>query len=336
MNSSLNPRRIQTPFGFSSTASQVVEGVDLSGRRAIVTGGASGIGVETAAALAGAGAEVTLAVRNVEAAREVAAKIDADPGDVDIAHLDLTDQRSVEAFADSWRGPLHLLINNAGVMASPEERTAQGWELQFATNHLGHFALTCRLRAALAEAGGARVVALSSSAHLFSPIVFGDLHFRFRPYDPRLAYAQSKTANVLFAVALSERWADDGILANSVNPGAIPTRIQRHVGNRVVTPPEFQKSSEQGASTSVLAAVSPLLEGVGGRYFNDCHEAALVAARPVAGVDRKDSVGEADGAAASYVSNPEEMADSVAAYALDPEEAERLWRVSVELVGVAA
>lgn len=180
-----------SPFGFSTTAAEVVQGVDLTGRRAIVTGGASGIGVETARALAGAGAQVTLAVRDAGAGAKTAAEIG---GDVAVAHLDLTDLDSVRAFAAAWDGPLHILVNNAGVMAAPETRTAQGYELQFATNHLGHFALATGLHGALAAAGGARIVSVSSSAHMRFPVLFDDPHFRFVPYDPWAAYGQSKTA----------------------------------------------------------------------------------------------------------------------------------------------
>src|SRR5271155_2020524 len=194
---------ITTPFGFDSTAAEVIEGVDLSGRRAIVTGGSSGVGVETARALAGAGAEVTLAVRDTRAGDRTAAEITASTGGatVLVSRLDLSDQASVSDFAERWQGPLDLLVNNAGVMALPTlELTAQGWELQFATNHLGHFALAIGLHPALVAAGTARIVSLSSVGHLRSPVVFDDVNFSARAYDPRLAYGQSKTANVLFAV----------------------------------------------------------------------------------------------------------------------------------------
>jgi NAD(P)-dependent dehydrogenase (short-subunit alcohol dehydrogenase family) len=214
--------RITTPFTAKSTADEVSEGVDLTGRRAIVTGGASGIGVETSKTLARRGAAVTLAVRNVEAARLVAAEITAETGgaSIDVRPLELTDPASVRSFVDGWDEPLDLLINNAGVM-SIQERTLNdaGWEAQFATNFLGHFALTSGLHRSLAQADGARVVSVSSSAHLFSPVVFDDINFRFRPYDPLLAYGQSKTAVVLFGVAASSRWADDGITVNTLNPG---------------------------------------------------------------------------------------------------------------------
>ncbi len=223
---------ITTPFGFHTTAAEVVEGIDLSGKRMIVTGGSSGIGVETARALVGAGAEVTLAVRNVEAGSETAAGIvdSTSMENIRVARLDLADRGSIAAFAAAWEGPLDVLINNAGVMACPEEHTVEGWEMQFATNHLGHFALSVGLHGALAAAAPARIVSVSSSAHFLSPVIFDDLHFDYRRYDPWLAYGQSKTANVLFAVGATKRWAGDGITANALMPGAIATNLQRHVG----------------------------------------------------------------------------------------------------------
>ena len=298
--------RITTSFGFRSTTDEVAKGIDSSGKRVIVTGGSSGIGVETARALAGIGAEVTLAVRDTDAGARVAADITATTGNkaIHVAKLDLTDQVSVAAFVAAWDGPLHVLINNAGIMACPEQRTAEGWELQFAANHLGHFALAVGLHDALAAAGNARIVAVSSTAHMLSPVVFDDIHFAFRRYDPWLAYGQSKTANILFAVGATARWANDGITANALNPGAIATNLQRHVGGKLVTPPELQKTREQGAATSVWLATSPLLEGVGGRYFSDCNEAVRVTRRQ-----------------ADY--------SGVAPYALDPANADRLWEESL-------
>ena len=296
--------RIKTTFGFRSTAAEVVAGIDMSGKRAVVTGGASGIGIPTAAALAGAGAQVTLAVRNVEAALPVAAGITAKAGDrpVLVEQLDLADQASVAAFVSRWRGPLHVLVNNAGVMALPQQRTAEGWEMQFATNHLGHFALANGLHRALAEAGGARIVSVSSSAHQLSPVIFDDIHFAFRPYEPILAYGQSKTANILFAVEATARWTADGITVNALTPGAILTNLQRYRGG-MSTPPELRKTVEEGAATSVFVASSPLLDGIGGRYFVDCNEAEVVSQR----------TGDTTG---------------VAPYALDADNAKRLWELS--------
>ncbi|WP_433045508.1 SDR family NAD(P)-dependent oxidoreductase [Dactylosporangium sp. CS-033363] len=293
-------------FGFESTASEVLAGADLSGKRAVVTGGGSGIGVETARALANAGAEVTLAVRNTAAAQEFAQEIKAQ-----VMPLDLADQASVRAFAEAWEGPLHILVNNAGVMASPLSRTGEGWESQFATNHLGHFALAARLLPSLRQAGGARVVAVSSAAHLRSPVVFEDIHFERREYEPWLAYGQSKTANVLFAVEADRRWSGDGIRVNALNPGGIHTNLQRHIDVdelvRTATAanggvPIRWKTPEQGAATSALLAGSPTVADVGGKYYDDCAEAAP---------------------------NQPGTRTGVAAYALDPEAASRLWDVSV-------
>ena len=223
---------ITTPFDKDSTATEVVEGVDLSGKRAIVTGAASGIGVETARALAGAGAAVTLAVRHTGDGETVASEIRSTTGndEVTVAPLELTDYASIDAFVTAWDGPLDILVNNAGVMAIQElTLTDRGDEMQFATNHLGHFALALGLHDALASAGNARIVSVSSSGHLRSPVVFDDLDYAFREYEPFGAYGQSKTANVLFAVEATTRWAEDGITANALMPGGIATPLQRHV-----------------------------------------------------------------------------------------------------------
>jgi NAD(P)-dependent dehydrogenase (short-subunit alcohol dehydrogenase family) len=303
--------RITTQFGSGSTAAEVIQGIDLSGKRAIVTGGASGIGIETARAIASAGAAVTLAVRRPEAAAAVAADICASSGNsaVEIKPLDLADLASVRRFCADWDGPLHILVNNAGIMALPElQRTQQGLELQFATNFLGHFALATGLHRALAAASGARIASVSSSANMMAPVFFDDPHFNFIPYDPRLAYAQSKTACALFAVEVTRRWAKDGIFSNALNPGAILTNLQKHVGGKLVTPPEKQKNPEQGAATSVLLVTSPQLEGVGGRYFEDCNEASVVSKRP------------------------ENFGGGVAPYAIDPANAQRLWDLATVLL----
>jgi NAD(P)-dependent dehydrogenase (short-subunit alcohol dehydrogenase family) len=311
---------VTTPFGARSTAAEVIDGIDLSGKRAIVTGGASGIGVETARALASAGAEVTLAVRNVDAGARVAADITAGTRNerVLVAPLDLADQASVAAFVAGWTGPLHILVDNAGIMAAPETRTPQGWELQFATNHLGHFALTTGLRDALAAAGSARVVMVSSVGHVNGDVDFDDIHFERRPYDPWLAYGQSKTANILFAVEGAKRWAGDGIAVNALNPGRITgTNLSRYIGDVSAAPASIDagntdvswKTVEQGAATSVLLAASSLVGDVTGRYFEDCSEAPPH--KP--GIRR-----------------------GVAAYALDPDHAARLWRVSLDMIANAA
>src|SRR3954468_9946257 len=224
--------RITTPFGATTTAAEVIAGVDLTGKRAVVTGGASGLGEETARVLATAGADVTIAVRNLQAGTQAAARIIAssDNPRVHVSLLDLADQASVKAFVAQWKGPLDILVDNAGVMANPETRTAEGWEIQFATNHLGHFALTVGLHDALTAAGDARVVVLSSVGHVNGPVRFDDLDFTREPYDPWLAYAQSKTANILFAVEAAKRWAGDGITVNALNPGRIwETGLGRHI-----------------------------------------------------------------------------------------------------------
>lgn len=308
--------RITTPFGAKSTADEVIAGVNLTGRCAIVTGGASGLGRETARALASAGAEVTIAARNLEAGSIAAEEITAKTGNSNVhaARLDLADLASVAEFVMGWTGPLHILVDNAGVMANPEQRTPEGRELQFATNHLGHFALTVGLHHALKAAGHARVVVLSSVGHVNGPVRFDDLDFTKEPYDPWLAYAQSKTANILFAVEAAKRWAGDGITVNALNPGRIwETNLGRHIET---PPPTFdpsgksgvsEKTIAQGAATSVLLAASPLVEGVTGRYFEDCQEAESF----VPGIRR-----------------------GVTDYALDPDNARRLWDLSVELTGV--
>jgi NAD(P)-dependent dehydrogenase (short-subunit alcohol dehydrogenase family) len=309
-----------TTYGPTTTAAEIVANVDLHGKRAVVTGASSGIGVETARALASTGAEVTLAVRNLEAGREVAdriaEKLPSGAAGPQVAPLDLADPASVAGFVRSWSGPLHILVNNAGVMALPKvTRTAAGYEMQFATNHLGHFALTTGLHRWLAAADGARVVAVSSIGHLFGPVVFDDLHYRFRPYDQWTSYGQSKSAIVLFAVAAAQRWAGDDVVVNALMPGNIAsTALARHMGpddlanfgkeTDLTLPPV--KTIEQGAATSVLLAASPDVEGVTGRYYEDCAEAPVVHER-------------------------EGHAGGVAPYVLDPDNADRLWQISEQL-----
>ncbi|MEH0929149.1 SDR family NAD(P)-dependent oxidoreductase [Micromonospora sp. CPCC 205558] len=305
--------RTTTPFDARSTAADVVAGVDLSGQRAIVTGASSGIGVETTRALATAGAEVTLAVRDVRAGERIAREIGNGTanGLLRVMPLDLSDRRSVAAFVASWDGPLHILVNNAGVSATPEMRTAEGWELQFATNHLGHFALATGLHPALAGAGRARVVSLSSIAHAQAPMVFEDVNFRERPYDRLLAYGESKTATALFAVEANRRWAGDGITVNAANPGAIHTNLARHLTEEdYANLPAFDfKTPQQGAATSVLLAASPQLDGIGGRYFEDCAQAVRY--------------------------SPETPLRGVADHAIDPVAAARLWQLSLDLLAGA-
>jgi len=315
---------ISTPFTASSTADEVLQGVDLSGIRAIVTGASSGIGVETARALTAAGAEVTLAVRNTTAGNAVAETIKRSTGAIRprVLRLDLEDKVTVIRFVEAWDGPLHLLVNNAGLVTGGLERTREGWELQFATNHLGHFALATGLHDALAlgasEQDGARIVSLSSTAHMRSGIDFDDLHFERRSYDPQIAYAQSKTANSLFAVEATRLWAADGIVANAVNPGGVATGLQRNFTTQQKESLDAAeaagvfayKTVEQGAATSIVAAVAPEFARTGGHYLDDAREAYTVP-------------------------NDAELAQhphGVKEWALDPATAERLWVVSADLI----
>ncbi|GII32899.1 SDR family NAD(P)-dependent oxidoreductase [Planotetraspora mira] len=289
---------ISTPFNAKTTAAEVLAGVDLTGRRIIVTGGASGIGLETVRALRGAGAEVTVATRNPAGGERA---------------LDLSDLGSVRAFVAGWSGPVHAIVANAGIMAVPTRQVAtNGWELQLATNFLGHFALVTGLHENLRQAGDARVVTVSSGAHLGVPFDFDDPHFERRPYDPWAAYGQSKTAEVLLVVGVARRWAADGVTANSLSPGYIHTNLQRHLDDATMRAfgamddegnlltPDYYKTPEQGAATSVLLAASPLLDGVTGRYFLDNQEEGVVPGGP-------DATG------------------GVADWAVDPAVADRLW-----------
>ncbi|MBT2504264.1 SDR family NAD(P)-dependent oxidoreductase [Curtobacterium sp. ISL-83] len=315
---------IVTPFASDSTADDVLRGVALDGVRVVVTGASSGLGKETARALAAAGADVTMAVRNEAAGRAAADEIAASGarGRLRVSGLDLADQASVSRFVSAWEGPLHLLINNAGLVTGGLERTAEGWELQFATNHLGHFTLTVGLRPHLAagasQRGGARVVSLSSTAHMRDGIHFEDLHFEHRPYDPQLAYAQAKTANSLLSVEATRRWASDGIVANTVNPGGVPTGLQRNFtpGQKASLDAAeaagmfSYKTIGQGAATTIVAAVRPEFAHTGGHYLDDAQEAYTV----------PDD--------ASLADHPH----GVKAWALDPDAAERLWKVSSDLV----
>ncbi|MFG1664128.1 SDR family NAD(P)-dependent oxidoreductase [Streptomyces sp. Y7] len=305
-----------TPFGMRATAAEVLDGVDLSGRRIVVTGGASGLGVETVRALAGAGARVTIATRTPEAAK---ALLEEFPETRAVA-VDLADLASVRAFCAAWSGPLDGIIANAGVMMLPTRQVnAQGWEMQLATNYLGHFALAVGLHSALREAEKPRVVVVSSGAQLRAGFDFDDPQFERHPYDPFVAYARSKTADVLLAVGISDRWAEDGISANACAPGWIHTNLARHIdtatmqalgamdsdGNLLT--PDYYKTPAQGAATAVLLAASPLLEGVTGRYFEDNQEAEVV-----------------DG-------GPEVMA-GVAKWSVDPAAADRLWDYALPVV----
>jgi NAD(P)-dependent dehydrogenase (short-subunit alcohol dehydrogenase family) len=311
--------KIGSGFGAHSTADDVLAGVDLSGKLAIVTGGYSGLGLETTRALTKAGARVVVPARRPDTAWKALAGLE----DVELDELDLGDLDSVRAFAERFLETgrtVDFVIDSAGIMACPETRVGPGWEAQFATNHLGHFALVNRLWPAI-EPGGARVVSVSSRAHHFSGMRWDDVHWR-TGYDKWQAYGQAKTANVLFAVHLDKLGADRGVRAFSLHPGGILTPLQRHLpkaemvergwideqGN-ALNPSGF-KSPEQGAATQVWAATSSQLEGMGGVYLEDCD-----IAEPA--IDGDQSSG-------------------VRAWATDPDQAERLWTLSAELTGVNA
>lgn len=274
---------IGSGYGAATTAAQIVEGMDLSGRLAIVTGGSAGLGLETTRQLAQAGASVVVPAR--DPAR--AAKALAGLANVRIAALDLSDSESVAAFVDGFGATgqaCHVLINSAGIMATPFARDARRNEMQFSANHLGHFQLVQGLWPALERAGGARVVTLSSRGHFYAPVDFEDPNFERRPYDPIIAYAQAKTACALFAMGIDARGRDRGIRAFSVHPGGIVTGLSAHLGDDikrqfgaideagrpVIDPVNDKKTVEQGAATQLWCAVSPQLEGLGGVYCEDC------------------------------------------------------------------
>lgn len=284
-----NQRPIGSGFGPKSTAADVMKGVDLSGKTAVVTGGYSGIGLETTRALVAAGAEVIVPVRSKKKADE---NLAAAGLAVETREMDLADLASVQEFAADITGDrdaIDLLINNAGIMACPETRVGPGWEAQFATNHIGHFVLTEELVPYLKNAGGARVVCLSSVGHKRSPIRWGDIHFTKEPYDKWIAYGQSKTANALFALELNRRLKGDGVQAFSVHPGGIVTDLQRHMareemialgwvdenGNVPEAAKGFFKTPEQGCATTLWCAISPLLNDRGGEYCEDCDIAKI-------------------------------------------------------------
>ncbi|TDD71420.1 SDR family NAD(P)-dependent oxidoreductase [Actinomadura rubrisoli] len=308
-------------YDASSTAMDVIGGHNLTGKETIVTGGASGLGLETARAFAEAGARVVLAGRDSAKGEEAAARLREDTGNgrvvfrpLDLGSLESV-RRWVHAHAATGR-PLHILVANAGIMATPLTRTAEGFESQFGVNHLGHFALTLGLLPSLRAAGGARVVSLSSRAHRRGDVDLDDPNYLYRPYDPWEAYGQSKTATALFAVGMTAHFAGDGITCNAVMPGAIMTGLQRHIPRRELAetgwsaeerPPGW-KTPEQGAATSVWAAVAPELDGVSGKYLDDC---------AIAGP----WTGTGDPPNGHYLR-----------HALDPERAERLWDLSELLV----
>jgi NAD(P)-dependent dehydrogenase (short-subunit alcohol dehydrogenase family) len=282
-------------FGRETTAEEVLAGRDLQGKTAIVTGGHAGLGLETTRVLSNAGATVVIGSRDPKKAQSAVANMK----NVEVGRLDLASPNSIDRFADEFlssKRALDLLINNAGIMATPLMRDDRGYELQFATNHLGHFQLTAKLWEALKKSRDARVVALSSAGHRWSGVDFSDPNFNKRPYDKWVAYGQSKTANSLFAVALDKRGQEHGIRAFAVHPGGIVTDLSQYMTDEDLRPygihrvngvitisdatkfPGGFKTVEQGAATTIWAAVSPQLNGKGGVYCEDCDIASLVPA----------------------------------------------------------
>jgi NAD(P)-dependent dehydrogenase (short-subunit alcohol dehydrogenase family) len=312
-------RPLGSGFGPATTAEEAAAGVDLSGKIAVVTGGYSGLGLVTAKTLADRGAEVIVPARDMDKARQSVggdARLKLEP-------MDLLGPASIDAFADRFLAsskPLHLLINNAAIMAAPLMRDARGYEAQFSTNHLGHFQLTARLWPAIERAGaGARVVAVSSSAHTRAGVDLDDPNFERRAYDPWESYGQSKTANVLFALELDRRASSRGVRAYSLHPGGISTNLGRFTprehmqafgiidaeGKPIIDPENGKKTPEQGAATIVWCAVSPQLEGIGGVYCENCDVAAPAT----------------------------EGRGGVRPWAIDPDAARRLWTLSEKLTG---
>jgi NAD(P)-dependent dehydrogenase (short-subunit alcohol dehydrogenase family) len=303
-------------FDKNSTADDVLDGIDLAGKLVLVTGASGGLGAEAARAMAAKGAAVAITGRDLTKTEAVAARIrEAVPGaSVEARQLALDVPSSVRAFAKAFLADhpkLDILLNNAGVMACPLARTAEGWEQQLATNHVGHFLLTGLLAPALRAGAPARVVNVSSGGHLFGGVDFDDPHFERRPYDKFTAYGQSKTANILHALELDRRLAPAGIRAFAIHPGAIMTELGRHLTaddmGRFDGAMEF-KTVPCGAATEVYAATAPELEGRGGLYLEDCQVSALAGSQP-------------------------EGLLGVAPHALDAEAARRLWTLSEELVG---
>lgn len=308
-----------TPFGAKSTTDEVLAGIDLTGKRILITGVSAGLGVETARALAARGASIVGAARDLDKARAATAGI---PG-IALIPLDLASLESVRAAADALNAAgetFDVVIANAGVMATPQGRTADGFETQFGTNHLGHFVFVNRIASLIRDGG--RFVSLASAGHRFSDVDLEDPDFETTPYEPFLAYGRSKTANVLFAVEFDRRHKGRGVRAAAVHPGGIATELGRHLSpdamqalvdnlnaQREAGAPAFEfKSIPQGAATSVWAAAVASADEVGGRYCEDCHVA-----------ERNEAGGT--------------MTGGVRAYALDPERAKALWAKSEEMVG---
>lgn len=302
-------------FDWQSTTEDVLKGIDLNGKTVVITGATSGLGSETARVFAAHGAHVIITVRNVEKAASVVEMVRDKTGKtIEVEELELDSMVSVRAFADrilARKVKIDYLINNAGVASCPFGRTVDGFEMQFGVNHLGHFLMTNLIAPTLADGG--RVVLLSSTGHRMSPIVFDDINYENRPYEKHGAYGQSKTANALFAVGLNKRLSSRGIEVFSVHPGAIKTPLNRHMTKEdfaIFDSMDLQyKSLEQGAATSVYAATAPELTGKGGAFLSDCSIAPI--------------------------NDDEKIFDGVRTWAIDPQEAEKLWTVSEEMVGQA-
>ena len=316
-------------FGATSTTDEVLAGVNLSGKRVLVTGVSAGLGVETARALAAHGAQVVGAARDLAKAKRATQQVLADPahgGSLELVELDLASLASVRACAQALLAQdkrFDLVIANAGVMATPFGHTADGFETQFGTNHLGHFVLVNRIVPLLAR--GARVVNLSSAGHRFANVDLEDPNFQRTPYAEFVAYGRSKTANILFTVEFDRRHKGDGVRAAAVHPGGIRTELVRHMDPTVLQtmvdrinadhaargePPYSWKTIPQGAATSVWAGVVASAEAVGGRYCEDCHVSQVVEDK-----------------------NLNDIREGVRPYALDPEAAKALWALSEKMVG---
>ena len=310
-------------FGFSSTTDEVLDGHDLTGRRIVVTGASTGLGEETTRALAAHGASVTMAVRDpargAAAAERIRATVPA--ADLEIRVLDLASLASVRTFAAAFladHGSIDVLINNAGLMACPQGLTDDGFELQFGTNHLGHFLLGVLLAPALVAGAPARLVSLSSSGHTRADVSLDDWNFERSTYAPFTAYGRAKTANALFAVGVQRRFGARGVQAYSVHPGVIRTELGRHMTPETIAELTENlarsgramsfKTVPQGAATSVWAATAPELDAHGGAYLEDCGVAA--------------------------VNDDESVSGGVRSYALDPDRADALWTLSERLVGL--
>ncbi len=308
---------LKSGYGNRTSALELVAGMDLSAKTCVVTGGYSGLGLETVRAMAHAGARVIVAARRPDAAAEALAQV---TGNVEISELDLSDPASIDKFGASFSGPLHILINNAAIMANPLTRDSRGYESQFATNHLGHFQLVGRLWDALKAAGGARVVSLSSIGHRICGVSLDDPSFETTPYDKWQSYGRAKSANSLFALGVDARGKADGIRAYGVHPGGIMTNLQRFLPieeqiamgwvDQAGNVNEMFKTPEQGAATSIWCATSPALNDIGGVYCEDCD---------IAKVWEKGD--------APY--------GGVHSYAVDPDIGEALWALSEKMTGVS-